>query len=95
MSRILFQLTAITTTAFVITILAMVAMLVGDPVAPITVWFNQQGSVVLIVEVVAIILLGLAAMTADRRETLRAKLQADASASPATVDDHGTPIAGE
>ena len=73
MSRILFQLTAFATTAFIITILAMVAMMLGDPMAPIEIWFNQQGTVVMMVEVVAIIVLGLAAMTADRRETLRAK----------------------
>ncbi len=73
MSRILFQLTAFATTAFIITILAMVAMMLGDPMAPIAIWFNQQGMVVMIVEVVAIIILGLAAMTADRRETLRGK----------------------
>ncbi|MEI8379257.1 MAG: hypothetical protein WCJ09_03955 [Planctomycetota bacterium] len=73
MSRILFQLTAFATTAFIITILAMVAMILGDPMAPIAVWFNQQGMVVMMVEVVAIIVLGLSAMTADRRETLRAK----------------------
>lgn len=73
MSRILFQLTAFASTAFIITILAMVAMLLGDPMAPVAVWFNQQGTVVMVVEVVAIIILGLAAMTADRKETLRSK----------------------
>lgn len=73
MSRILFQLTALVATVFVITILASVALLLGDPVAPMNVWFNNNGTIVLIVEVVLIVLLGLAAMTADRRETLRAK----------------------
>lgn len=84
MSRILFQLTAVASMAFVITILATVAMLLSDPVAPVNVWFNKHGTTVLIVEVVVIVVLGLAAMTADRRETLRAKsASADANQPPA------------
>lgn len=73
MSRILFQLTAVASMAFVITILATVALLLSDPVAPVNVWFNKHGTTVLIVEVVVIVVMGLAAMTADRREILRAK----------------------
>ena len=72
MSRLLFQLTAIATMVFVVTILALVAVLLGDPAAPMNVWFNDHGTTVLIIEVVAIVIFGLAAMTADRRETLRA-----------------------
>jgi preprotein translocase subunit SecG len=87
MSRILFQLTALAATVFIITILASVAMLLGDPVAPMNVWFNIHGTTVLIVEVVLIVVLGLAAMTADRRETLRAK-----SAPPA---DEKSPLTTE
>ena len=77
MSRILFQLTALAATGFVITILSTVAMLLGDPAAPANVWFNQHGTTVLMTEVAAVVLLGLAAMTADRRETLHAKRQSD------------------
>ena len=73
MSRILFQLTAVASMVFVITILATVALLLSDPVAPVNVWFNKHGTTVLIVEVVVIVVVGLGAMTADRRETLRAK----------------------
>ncbi len=73
MSRMLFRLTAATTTAFVITILAMVAMLLGDPEAPINLWFNRYGATVMAVQVAGIVMFGLAAMTADRRETLRAQ----------------------
>jgi succinate dehydrogenase hydrophobic anchor subunit len=71
MSRLLFRLTAFATTAFVITILAMVAMLLGDPIAPVNVWFNHHGGAVLVIEVLAIVLLGLAAMIVDRRDILR------------------------
>jgi hypothetical protein len=88
MSRILFQLTALSATVFVITILSVVAMTLGDPVAPVNLWFNQHGATVLMTEVAAIMVLGLAAMTADRRETLRAKppteMANDTSSDPRT-----------
>ena len=71
MSRILFALTAVVATAFVITILAMVAMMLGDETAPINQWFEKSGGTLILVEVAGIVLFGLAAMTADRRETLR------------------------
>ena len=72
MSQILFRLTAFVTTVFVITILTLVAIMLGDPAAPINIWFNRHATTVLLTEVAAIVVLGFAAMTADRRETLRA-----------------------
>ena len=71
MSRVLFSLTAAAATAFVITILAMVAMMLGEPTAPINQWFERNGGTLILVEVAGIVLFGLAAMTADRHETLR------------------------
>ena len=71
MSRVLFQLTAAVTTAFIITILAMVSMMLGDETAPVNVWFERHGGTLMVVEVLGIVVFGLAAMTADRRETLR------------------------
>jgi len=71
LSKVLFQLTAIVTVVFIITILAMVAMLVGDPNAPANLWFNRNGASVLTIEVIGIGIAGMAAMIADRRETLR------------------------
>jgi hypothetical protein len=71
LSKAFFFLTAAATTVFIITILAMVAMLVGDPEAPVNLWFNDNGAIVMTVEVVAIGLFGMSAMIADRRETLR------------------------
>ena len=69
LSQSLFLLTAVATTAFVITILAMVAMLLGDPDAPVNIWFNNYGATVMTVEVLAIAAFGFAAMIADSRET--------------------------
>lgn len=71
MSRVLFQLTAGVATAFVITILAMVAMMMGEPTAPVNVWFERHGGTLMLVEVIGIVICGLAAMTADRIETLQ------------------------
>ena len=71
MSRVLFTLTAAVTTAFVITILAMISMMLGEPTAPVNLWFERHGGTLMLVEVIGIVLFGLAAMTADRRETLR------------------------
>lgn len=71
MARLLFRLTAFAATVFVITILAMVAMLLGDSFSPANLWFNQHGATVLMGEVVTILILGVSAMTADRRETLQ------------------------
>jgi succinate dehydrogenase hydrophobic anchor subunit len=71
LSQTLFKLTALVTTIFVITILAMVAMLLGDPDAPVNVWFNRHGATVMTVEVLAIGLFGMSSMIADRNEMLR------------------------
>ncbi|MCX7393438.1 MAG: hypothetical protein NTW75_04860 [Planctomycetales bacterium] len=71
MAAFLFRSTAMLTTSFVVTILAMVAMTLGDPSAPVNRWFDTQGSTVMIFEVVGIVILGLAAMAADRCETVR------------------------
>ena len=75
LSQILFMLTAVATTTFVITILAMVAMLLGDPDAPINVWFNNHGATVMTVEVIAIAVFGFTAMIADSRETAQKQQQ--------------------
>jgi hypothetical protein len=71
MSRVLFALTAAVATAFVITILAMIAMMLGEPTAPVNRWFENYGGTLMLVEVIGIVIFGIAAMTADRRETLR------------------------
>ena len=90
MARNLFRLTALVATVFVITILAMVAMLLGDPFSPANVWFNQHGATLLMLEVVAIVMLGVAAMTADRRESLRSQ---PAAAPEDNEQDKSTGIA--
>ena len=75
LSKFLFFATAAVTTIFIITILAMVTMLAEDPRSPINVWFNKHGAVVMTVEVVAIGVFGMAAMIADRNETVKKSTQ--------------------
>lgn len=65
----LFHVTAGATTAFIISVLAMVATLFGDPEAPINGWINDYGATVLLVEIVAIGVFGFAAMANDARVT--------------------------
>ncbi|MDP1798730.1 MAG: hypothetical protein Q8K78_14645 [Planctomycetaceae bacterium] len=65
----LFHVTAGATTAFIISVLAMVATLFGDPAAPINGWINQYGAYLLLVEIVAIGVFGFAAMANDARVT--------------------------
>ncbi|HEY0981372.1 MULTISPECIES: hypothetical protein [unclassified Schlesneria] len=69
--QLFFNLTAVATTVFVITILAMVAMLLGNPEAPVNVWFNRHGATVMTVEVISIGVLGVLAILLDRREIQR------------------------
>ncbi len=67
----LFQLTAAATTVFVISVLAMVATLFGDPVAPVNLWINQHMGTVLLIEIAAIAVFGFAAMAWDQWTTPR------------------------
>ena len=68
---LLFQLTAAAAVLFIITVLAMVATVFGDPTAPAAKQLNQNAGKLIAIEVGAIMLLGFAAMTQDRRQTLR------------------------
>ena len=87
LSKTFFFATAAATTVFVITILAMVAMLVGDPSAPANIWFNTHGAIVMTIEVVITIgSFGLAAMISDRRETLREARKSNEESPQGAVD---------
>lgn len=56
---------------FVITIFALVAVTFGDPKAPPAQFFDRYGLVLILVEVAAILVLIVSAMTVDRWQTLR------------------------
>ena len=72
---LLFQLTALSAAAFVVSILAFIATTFGDARAPATKWFNQYVETLIAVEVIATLLLGLVAMIQDRVRTLKAKMK--------------------
>ncbi len=65
----LFHVTAGATTAFIVSVLAMVAAQFGDPKAPVNGWIDDYGAMVLMVEIAAIGVFGFAAMANDARVT--------------------------
>ncbi len=69
-ASILFQLTAFSSVLFIMTVLAMIATVFGDQSAPAAKHFNRHVGKVIAIEVGATLLLGFAAMTQDRRQTL-------------------------
>ena len=70
-SVLLFRLVVLAGAAFVVTILALVAVPFGDPAAPAAQWLDRHGGRLILGEVIMILLLGFLAMLADRRRTLR------------------------
>jgi len=73
-----FRLVVPATSVFVITILALIAVLFGDERAPLPRLLNRHGNTLLLVEFAAILVLSVLAMVLDRRQILRdQKLQAE------------------
>ncbi len=66
-----FRLVVPATSVFVITILALIAVLFGDERAPLAQVLNRYGNTLLVLEFVAIIVLSILAMALDRRQILR------------------------
>ena len=77
-----FRLVVPATSVFVITILALIAVLFGDERVPLPRLLNRHGNTLLLVEFAAILVLSVLAMVLDRRQILRdQKLQAESSDS--------------
>lgn len=66
-----FRLIVPATALFIMTILALIACLFGNPEAPVAQWLDAYGNQLLIWEFVAVIVLSLLAMTIDRYRTLQ------------------------
>jgi hypothetical protein len=81
-----FPLTAILSAVFVVTNLALVASMLGDPLAPLAQWLDRHGTKLIVIQVVAILLSGLLALSVDRAQTRR---QQNSNLPPR--DDHRTP----
>ena len=70
-ASLLFRLTAVAAGVFVVTILALIAIVIGNSQSPGAVWLNRNVGPLFAVEVAAILGLGFAAMAQDRKQTLR------------------------
>ena len=73
MSKLLFQLVVLSSTAFVVTILAMVAVTLGESNAPISRLFDRHSGTLIVSEVVLILVSGVLALAVDRRQSLRGR----------------------
>jgi len=71
-ASLLFRLIVPVCALFILTILALIASVFGDPRAPVSQWLDRHGTQILLYELVAIVVLILLAMTVDRIRTLRA-----------------------
>lgn len=69
--NLFFRLTTLAGAVFVVTILSLVASIFSDPQAPPARFLNAHGTTLILWQVGAILVLGLLAMTMDRRRTLR------------------------
>lgn len=76
-ASLLFRLTAVAGGVFVVTILALIAIVIGNSQSPGAVWLNRHAGSLFAVEVFAILGLGFAAMAQDRKQTLRDQKNAD------------------
>lgn len=76
-ASLLFRLTAVAAGVFVVTILALIAIVIGNSQSPGAVWLNRNAGSLFAVEVAAILGLGFAAMAQDRKQTLREQNNVD------------------
>ncbi|MDB5336764.1 MAG: hypothetical protein JWN70_2383 [Planctomycetaceae bacterium] len=70
--NLFFRIAAGLVLVFVITIFALIAILFGDPAAPVAKWLDQHGMRLIVGEMCAILVTGALAMTIDRWQALRA-----------------------
>ena len=68
--NVFFRLAAAFVLLFVVTIFSLIAILFGDPQAPIARWLDRYGMQLIIGELCAILVTGTLAMTVDRWQTL-------------------------
>ncbi|MCA9083268.1 MAG: hypothetical protein KDA81_04390 [Planctomycetaceae bacterium] len=66
-----FRLIIPVTVVFIMTILAMIASLFGDPRAPVSQWLEANGNGLLLWEFVVVVAISLLAMVVDRIRTKR------------------------
>lgn len=67
---------AIVSVVFIITILALVSIVFGNPEAPIAKWLDRNGGRLIGAEILIFVAVSVAALVVDRRQTLRNQQQA-------------------
>lgn len=70
-ASLLFRLIVPATVVFIMTVLALIACLFGNPDAPVSKWLNDHGDRILIWEFAVVLGLSFVAMAYDRFRTLR------------------------
>lgn len=66
-----FKLAAVAGVLFVLTVCALTALMFSGPVSPAAVFLQEHGGFLIAAEVAAILVFGILAMAADRREIVR------------------------
>lgn len=90
--NIFFRLTALSGALFIVTIFALVAVVFGDPDAPVARFLNEHGGRLIAGEVGLTLTSGLLAMTVDRLQILRQLRRVDDAKSS---DDEPPGMASE
>ncbi len=70
---LVFRLIVPVTSLFILTIMALIATVFGDPDAPVSKWLDRYGNQLLIWEFVLVVVLTFLAMAIDRVGTLQGK----------------------
>lgn len=70
-ASLLFRLIVPATAIFIVTVMSLIAVVFSDQNAPVAKFLNEYGSILLVVEFVAVMGLSFLAMTIDRIRTLR------------------------
>ena len=70
-ASLLFKLIVPATAIFIVTVMALIAVVFSDQRAPVAKFLNAWGTTLLVVEFVAVMGLSILAMTVDRIRTLR------------------------
>jgi hypothetical protein len=90
-ASLLFRLIAPVCAVFILTILAMIASIFGNPEAPLAKWLDRHVGTILTVEFVATIGLSVLAMFVDRIRTLRSAHLNSPSADVTTQQQNSIP----
>ncbi len=90
-----FRLIVPATVVFIMTILALIAALFGDPSAPVSIWLDANGNKLLAWEFCIVLALAFLAMGIDRSRTLRGIHEPPIEHDTKAPDDHSVKPQGK